>query len=127
MSNPNVSDYKVTNKVQRSGIYKFVDGELMEAEHTPRVQAGHTNWDAGNADPEDIQRHKELLDRQYFGGPVWENTGRPMKAEDDIDNVLKAYEDVEGETHPGAITKDQMEQEGDEEELKVSTYKSVKR
>jgi len=52
--------------IDKSGIYKWVDGKLIESQHEPRFQTEHTNWDAGNADPEDLQKHKELLDRQYF-------------------------------------------------------------
>lgn len=27
-------------------------------------------------DPADLRRHKELIDRSYYGGPVWENRKR---------------------------------------------------
>jgi len=45
--------YKPANKISRTGVYKYVNGQLMEAEHEPRQESDYTNWDAGNADPED--------------------------------------------------------------------------
>jgi hypothetical protein len=37
-----------------------------------------SNWGAGNVDPEDLKRHKELLQRQYFGGEYWKGKEKPM-------------------------------------------------
>lgn len=120
---------KKANPINKSGLYKFVDGELIESLSEPRFQTEHTNWDAGNADPEDLNKHKEMLDRQYFAGPMWENRKLPMKAEDDYVNLLADYEDLEGETNPNEITAEQIKNEGfiDDETVKEGEWKQVKR
>jgi hypothetical protein len=30
-----------------------------------------SNWFEGNADPEALRKHKDLLERQHFGGEYW--------------------------------------------------------
>jgi len=52
--------------------YVMRDGQVVEREGERRQEADYTNWCGANADPEDIQKHKELMDRQHFGGPKWE-------------------------------------------------------
>lgn len=115
--------------IDKSGIYKWVDGKLIESQHEPRFQTEHTNWDAGNADPEDLQKHKELLDRQYFSGPVWESRSKPTKCEDDVEALLLDYAEMEGETNPNEITPEQIKEEGglEDETVKEGEWKSVRR
>lgn len=38
-----------------------------------RVEVDFKNWYVGNSDPEDLKRHKQMLERQYFKGPFWES------------------------------------------------------
>ena len=38
-------------------------------------------------------RHRELLDRQHYGGPVWEGVGRPKSIMDEENPIF----DMEGE------------------------------
>jgi len=54
-----------------------------------------------------------LLDRQYFGGPMWDGKKKPTKQEDDVENVLAAYDDEEDETHPSKIKKADLKKQGD--------------
>ena len=43
----------------------------------PREEVMFTNWAEGNVDPDDVKRHKRLLDRQHFKSPEWENSPLP--------------------------------------------------
>ena len=36
-----------------------------------------SNWFEGNADPELLNKHKELLERQHFAGDYWKDKERP--------------------------------------------------
>lgn len=36
-----------------------------------REEVQFSNWSAGNVDPESFKRHKQLLDRQHYGGDFW--------------------------------------------------------
>lgn len=116
----------VSQKIGKSGVYQYVDGEVKLKESDPRKQAAYSNWDAGNADPEDLEKHKQLLDRQYFGGPIWDGKPKPVKAEDDVADVIEDYEDVEGETHPENITDEQRKAEGGED-VGGTGFKTVQR
>ena len=40
--------------------------------------AEFSNWYAGNVDPGDLKKHKEMLDRQHFSGPFWKNRPKPI-------------------------------------------------
>lgn len=46
---------------------KFME-ETEKAVRGVREEVQFSNWVAGNVDPEDLKRHKELLQRQYFAG-----------------------------------------------------------
>ena len=43
-----------------------------------REEVEFVNWGAGNIDPEDLKRHKDLLKRQYFAGEFWQGKERPV-------------------------------------------------
>ena len=60
-----------------------------------------SNWYSGNVDPEDLRRHKELLDRQHFGGPVWDGKGRPKSLIEELEDPNMVFEEGKGEDHPG--------------------------
>lgn len=57
-----------------SGREKFVwrDGNLVPGEGKIRRTVSHINWNSSNLDPKDLKKHRELLDRQHYGGPLWE-------------------------------------------------------
>jgi len=45
---------------------------LIEGKAKPRQTTTYSNWHSGNTNPEDIKRHRSLLDRQHYSGPLWE-------------------------------------------------------
>lgn len=45
------------------------DGKVKEGRSKPRSSTDLSNWFAGNVDPEDMVKHRELLDRQHYRGP----------------------------------------------------------
>jgi hypothetical protein len=48
---------------QGSGTYVLRDGKLVKGEAEKREKATYSNWYCSNADPEDLRRHRELMDR----------------------------------------------------------------
>ena len=67
------------------------DGEAKEGKSEDLVNVNWSNWYGGNADPEDLQRHKALVDRQHFAGPVWEGRQRnPLAWEEPPDYAYVA-------------------------------------
>ena len=91
------------------GTYVMKDGKLVKGEAARRKAVDWSNWYAANVDPEDLKRyfnqslrdsaeyfvfrHRELLDRQHFGGPVWEGIGRPKSIMEEENPIF----DLEGE------------------------------
>jgi hypothetical protein len=67
-----------------AGKYYIKDGRLVKGEPNARATSQYSNWTAGNVDPEDLERHKQLLERQHFGGPFWEGKQRPKSIEDEM-------------------------------------------
>lgn len=63
------------------------EGKLVEGESEKREAVDFSNWFAGNVDPEDLKKHKELMDRMHFGGPVWEGKGKPKSIIDEENPV----------------------------------------
>jgi len=57
----------------------------------------YSNWYCANADPEDIQRHRELQDRMHYRGPKWEGIGVPKTAMEEQNPLYKKREE---EPHP---------------------------
>jgi hypothetical protein len=58
-----------------SGVRKFVfyEGKVVDRsaasfDRSSRVMSG---WREGNVDPDQISRHRALLERQHFGGSFW--------------------------------------------------------
>lgn len=76
--------------VMRNG--KLVPGKAEKREATP-----YSNWTGGNADPEDIRRHREMMDRMSYRGPKWEDVGVPKSI---IEETSPVYRKVEAEKHP---------------------------
>ena len=79
--------------VNQPGVTRFIvkDGEAKEGKSEDLVNVNWSNWYGGNADPEDLQRHKALVDRQHFAGPVWEGRQRnPLAWEEPPDYAYVA-------------------------------------
>lgn len=55
---------ELENKEQ---VMQFVE-ETEKLIKGVREEVEFVNWGAGNIDPDDLKRHKELLKRQYFAG-----------------------------------------------------------
>ena len=62
--------------------YVMRDGKLVKGKAKKREVAEYSNWNAFNPDPEELIRHKELLDRQHYKGPYWENIKIPKPIEE---------------------------------------------
>lgn len=82
--------------LEEGETYVIRKGRLVKGKARKREEAAFTNWHGGNADPEDLLRHRELLDRQHFKGPVWEGTKPKSVLDTDLSRVAKG----EGELHP---------------------------
>ena len=65
----------VENIVQTFGLDK--DGNLVQTTAKQRPRAKFTNWYGCNPDPECVEKHYQLLERQHFKGPFWE--GKEVK------------------------------------------------
>jgi hypothetical protein len=76
-----------------AGKYYVKDGRLIKGDPESRQISQYSNWTAGNVDPEDLERHKKLLDRQHFGGPFWEGKRIPKSIEEELPDYVP--EDVE--------------------------------
>ena len=61
------------------GNYVVRDGELIKGKKAKkREEAIYSNWYCSNADPEDIMKHRQMMDRMSYKGPVWDGLGVPM-------------------------------------------------
>jgi len=67
-----------------AGKYYIKDGRLIKGDPDPRLTSQYSNWTAGNVDPEDLERHKKLLERQHYGGPFWEGKPKPKSIEEEM-------------------------------------------
>ena len=74
----------------------------------------YSNWYGANVDPQDLRRHKDLLDRQHYSGPFWE--GRP-KNPSILEEENPRYEKVDPEEHPDESLREEKE----------SSFEKVKR
>lgn len=87
----------VDSGMTEAGTYVLRDGKLVKGKGEKREQATHTNWYCSNADPEDIRRHRELMDRMHYRGPKWEGIGIPKSI---IEEENPIYKPREAEEHP---------------------------
>ena len=55
--------------ISEAGTYVLRNGKLVKGTGKVREQATFSNWYCSNADPEDIRRHRELMDRMNYKGP----------------------------------------------------------
>ncbi|CDW79905.1 UNKNOWN [Stylonychia lemnae] len=97
---------EVKTGIQGTGTYILRDGQLVPGQGETREQAQYSNWYCSNADPEDIRRHRELMDRMHYRGPKWEGQGVPKSILEEFDPT---YLKREGEEHPSSAKQDQKE------------------
>eukprot|EP00347_Sterkiella_histriomuscorum_P022422 403338547 len=93
----NQTQEEVKEGIQGSGTYVLRNGKLVPGQGETREQAQYSNWYCSNADPEDIRRHRELMDRMNYRGPKWEGIGVPKSV---LEEFNPRYRKVEGEEHP---------------------------
>lgn len=84
-----------------SGKFFMENGKIYFGSAEKREPVSYSNWYAGNVDPEQLNRHKELLDRQHFSGPFWENRPMPKSVLDEtFEQYLTGIEHEAPEQHP---------------------------
>lgn len=83
--------------IDGSGTYVLRNGKLVKGEGEKREKAQFSNWYCSNADPEDIRKHRELMDRMNYKGPQWDDIGRPKSI---LEEENPVYKKVDPETHP---------------------------
>lgn len=83
---------------QKSGTYIMKDGKLVKGEAKRRSLVDFSNWVAAHVDPEDLKKHRELLDRQHFRGPMWEGKKIPSSILDEKNPMFNM--DVQPEINP---------------------------
>ncbi|CAK69075.1 unnamed protein product (macronuclear) [Paramecium tetraurelia] len=86
----------------KKGTYIYQNGNLVQGQAEKRKEVDYSNWYAANVDPDDLKKHKELLDRQHFSGPFWE--GKPMPKsildEENPNTLMYSDERPEKELNP---------------------------
>ena len=97
----NLSPFNVKDgnggELNDSGVYVLKDGKLVKGEGRKREEVMFSNWYWSNADPEDIKRHWELMDRFCYKGPKWDGIGIPKSI---IEEENPVYRNVPKEVHP---------------------------
>lgn len=83
--------------ITEAGTYILRDGKLVRGKAELREQAQFSNWYCSNADPEDIRRHRELMDRMHYRGPQWDGIGVPKSV---IEEENPVYKPRDPEEHP---------------------------
>jgi len=86
--------------ISEPGTYILRNGKLVPGKGMVREPATHTNWYASNADPEDIRRHREMMDRMHYRGPQWEGIGVPKSI---LEEENPVYRKVDAEAHPSTL------------------------
>ena len=71
-----------------SGKYYMENGKMIKGSPEGRNNSSYSNWTAGNVDPQDLERHKQLLERQHFGGPFWEGKEKPKSITQEMPNYI---------------------------------------
>jgi len=83
--------------IKDAGTYVLRNGKLVPGKGMVREEATFSNWYCSNADPEDIRKHRELMDRMNYRGPQWEGIGIPKSIMEEENPV---YRKVDPEPHP---------------------------
>lgn len=110
--------YKMAQKKQEArhlehGTFFSENGKIYYGNAEKREPVSYSNWYAGNTDPEEMKKHKELLDRQHFSGPFWENREMPKSVLDEtFEQYLTGIEDEIPEAHPKDLNMKNKEIDG---------------
>ena len=115
MSLPEETKARNITDIQTSKTFHFKDNKVTEGQPEEKFFPEYSNWYGGNVDPQDLRRHKDLLDRQHFSGPFWEDRPRNPSI---IDEMNPTYERVEPEPHPPESLRKEKEEDA---------FESVKR
>lgn len=67
---------------QITSYHITADGYIKEGAAQDKMRAKWSNWGDGNFDPDMIKQHKQLIERQYFRGPYWDEVRKGKPAED---------------------------------------------
>ena len=86
--------------IKEAGTYVLRNGKLVPGKGIEREKATFSNWYCSNADPEDIRRHRELMDRMNYRGPKWEGIGIPKSV---LEEENPVYRKVDSEPHPSTV------------------------
>jgi hypothetical protein len=94
--------------IEVPGVKNFIvkDGKVQEGRSEVKCSPDYSNWYGGNVDPQDLRRHKDLLDRQHYSGPFWEGRSKNPSV---LDEENPKYETVEPESHPDISLKKEKE------------------
>uniref|UniRef100_A0A7S3HUF3 Uncharacterized protein n=1 Tax=Favella ehrenbergii TaxID=182087 RepID=A0A7S3HUF3_9SPIT len=95
--------------ITEPGTYVLRNGKLVPGKGMVREPATFTNWYCSNADPEDIRRHRELMDRMHYRGPKWEGIGVPKSI---LEEENPVYRKVDPEAHPSSIAPEKEGKKG---------------
>lgn len=70
----NEGNDKPESELKSEGVKNYVwrNGELVQGKAKERKTVVYSNWHPGHHNPDDLRKHRELLDRQHYGGPLWE-------------------------------------------------------
>ena len=98
--NMEMVDKNLEGGITEAGTYVLRNGKLVQGKGMVREQATFSNWYCSNADPEDIRRHRELMDRFHYRGPKWEGIGIPKSI---IEEENPVYRNVEPDPHPTTL------------------------
>lgn len=91
---------KEAEKMEQGQFY-IDNGKMYYGASDKREPVSYSNWYAGNVDPEQMTRHKELLDRQHFSGPFWEKRPLPRSVMDEtFQEYMTGVEEEPAEAHP---------------------------
>jgi hypothetical protein len=91
---------KEAEKLEQGQFY-IENGKMYYGPSAKREPVSYSNWYAGNVDPEQMTRHKELLDRQHFSGPFWDKRPLPKSVMDEtFEEYMTGLEGEPTEQHP---------------------------
>ena len=103
-------------------VYVWKEGKLIPGQAEKRQQVNYINWNSSNINPKDAQKHRELLHRQHFKGPLWEGIKKYQP------NELPMFVD-EQDYEENSVTKEEAQKyyENSEHKNKERKFVRIKR